>query len=89
MLLLPTERLGPNSENHAKDDRPARDCDEDTLNIPGLEDSFLIPTEQRIVLQNLNLLSLSVLFFCSCDKVYNKQEVGFLFYLLVQTVTWQ
>ena len=25
----------------------------------------------------------------SCDKVYHKQEVGFLFYLQGQLVTWQ
>jgi len=32
--------------------------------------------------------SLSVLFFCLCDKVYHKQEVHFLLYLLDQSVTW-
>ena len=28
-----------------------------------------------------------LLFFCSCDKVYPKQEVRFLLYLLGQIVT--
>jgi len=32
---------------------------------------------------------LSVLFFCLCEKVYHKQEVRFLLYLLGQIVTWQ
>jgi len=31
----------------------------------------------------------SVLFFCSCNKVYDKQEVRFLLCLLGQLVTWQ
>jgi len=31
----------------------------------------------------------SVLSFCSCDKVYNKQELCFLLYLLSQIVIWQ
>jgi len=26
---------------------------------------------------------------CSCDKVYDKQKVRFLFYILSQIVTWQ
>jgi len=33
--------------------------------------------------------SLAVIFFCSCGKVYPKQEVRFLLYLLGQFVTWQ
>jgi len=32
---------------------------------------------------------LSVVFLCSCDKVYHRQEVRFLLYLLGQIVTWQ
>ena len=32
---------------------------------------------------------LSVYFFCLCYKVYHKQEVCFLLYLLGQIVTWQ
>jgi len=32
---------------------------------------------------------ISVVFLCSCDKVYHKKEVCFLLYLLGRNVTWQ
>jgi len=38
---------------------------------------------------NFQYISIYVVFFCSCDKVFYKQEVSFLFYLLGQIVTWQ
>ena len=43
---------------------------------------------QCIVSQKCNPLPLSVLFLCSCDKVYHKLEVRFVLYLLGQIVTW-
>jgi len=37
-----------------------------------------------IVPQKLQSPHLFILFFCLCDRVYPKQEVRFLLYLLVQ-----
>ena len=44
---------------------------------------------QCLVLQNFNLLPLSVHFLCLCENVNHKQEVCFLLYVLDQIVTLQ
>ena len=53
----------------------------------GFETGLVFPGKQCIVPQTPSP-PYSVLFFCSCDKVYPKQEVRFFFYLLGRIVTW-
>jgi len=42
-----------------------------------------------IVTQIFNLSFLQYMYFCSCDKVDQKQEERFILYLLGQIISWQ